>query len=44
LPPYASEQARTAALAKFIRYYNHDRPHAALGQLPPVSRATNVPS
>jgi transposase InsO family protein len=41
--PYASEQARTAALAEFIRYYNHDRPHAALRQRPPVSRVTNVP-
>lgn len=42
--PYASEQPRTAALAEFIRYYNHDRPHAALGQLAPVSRVTKVPS
>lgn len=37
--PYDSEQDRTDALAAFLNYYNHERPHSALGWLPPVSRA-----
>lgn len=36
--PYDSEDDRTSALAGFLNYYNHDRPHSALGWLPPVSR------
>lgn len=35
---YTSEHERRAALADFVAYYNHDRPHAALGGRPPVSR------
>lgn len=35
---YTSEGERRGALADFINYYNHDRPHAALGGRPPVSR------
>lgn len=35
---YTSEQERRAALADFLNYYNHDRPHAALGGRPPISR------
>ncbi len=35
---YTSEQDRRAALADFLNYYNHDRPHAALGGRPPISR------
>lgn len=35
---YVSEEARTAALADFLNYYNHERPHSALGYKPPVSR------
>lgn len=36
--PYGSEADRTAALADFLNYYNHERPHSALGYQPPVSR------
>jgi hypothetical protein len=35
---YTSESARREALSDFLNYYNHDRPHGALGGLPPVSR------
>lgn len=35
---YTSEQDRRAALADFLNYYNHERPHSALGGRPPVSR------
>ncbi len=35
---YASEQERRAALIDFLNFYNHERPHSALGQLPPSSR------
>jgi hypothetical protein len=40
---YDSSAERTAALAPWLHEYNHHRPHAALGGLPPVSRVTNVP-
>jgi transposase InsO family protein len=40
---YDSSAERTAALAPWLHQYNHHRPHAALGGLPPVSRVTNVP-
>ena len=40
---YRSEQARTAALARWLHHYNHHRGHTALGGLPPVSRVTNLP-
>lgn len=33
----------TAALDSWLHEYNHHRPHASLGGLPPVSRVTNVP-
>ena len=36
--PYDSEADRTGALAGFLNYYNHERPHSALGYLPPVTR------
>ncbi|MER7475295.1 IS481 family transposase [Micromonospora sp. NPDC000018] len=35
---YSSEHERRVALAEFVNYYNHDRPHAALGGRPPISR------
>jgi transposase InsO family protein len=41
---YSSEQARTAALARWLHQYNHHRGHSALGGLPPVSRVTNLPA
>ncbi len=40
---YRSEQARTAALARWLHRYNHHRRHTALGGLPPVSRVINLP-
>lgn len=36
--PYDSEEDRTAALAEFLNYYNHERKHSALDWLPPVAR------
>ncbi len=40
---FLSESARRKALPAWLHEYNHHRPHAALGGLPPVSRVTNVP-
>lgn len=37
---YTSERDRRAALADFLNYYNHERPHAALGGRPPISRTS----
>jgi transposase len=39
---YSSETARRAALPAWIHYYNHHRPHTALGRSAPMSRLTNV--
>lgn len=35
---YGSEHERRVALANFLNYYNHERPHTALGGRPPISR------
>jgi len=35
---YLSEDERLAALSNFIRDYNFDRPHTAIGNQPPASR------
>ncbi len=35
---YGSSAQRTAALARWLHYYNWHRPHAALGGQPPISR------
>jgi transposase InsO family protein len=35
---YGSSPERTAALAASLEFYNHRRPHGALGRHPPVSR------
>jgi transposase InsO family protein len=40
---YGTETARRKALPSWIHYYNHHRPHTALGNKPPVSRLTNLP-
>ncbi|MFJ9319452.1 integrase core domain-containing protein [Streptomyces globisporus] len=37
---YTSERERRAALANFLNYYNHERPHSALGGRPPISRTS----
>lgn len=36
--PYDSSAARTARLQPYIRYYNHQRPHASLGRRAPWTR------
>ena len=40
---YGTETARREALQGWIHYYNHHRPHTAIGNKPPVSRLTNLP-
>jgi transposase InsO family protein len=40
---YTSEKTRRAALSAWLHHYNHHRPHTALGNLPPITRCTNVP-
>jgi len=36
--PYPSSTQRRAALAPWIDFYNHRRPHGSLGRQPPISR------
>jgi transposase InsO family protein len=36
--PYRSSSARTAALLPWLRHYNLERPHRALGMKPPIQR------
>jgi len=36
--PYRTSALRTAALRPWIQYYNHERPHRALGMNPPMAR------
>jgi transposase InsO family protein len=36
--PYRTSNQRTRALAKWLRYYNEQRPHRALGMVPPLMR------
>lgn len=38
---YNSESARRAALPAWLHFYNHHRPHSAIGKLPPISRISN---
>jgi transposase InsO family protein len=40
---YDSETARREALPNWLHFYNHHRPHSAIGALPPISRLTNLP-
>jgi transposase InsO family protein len=40
---YNSETARRKALPAWLHFYNHHRPHTAIGKVPPISRLTNVP-
>jgi transposase InsO family protein len=36
--PYSSSRLRTAALPRWLRYYNHHRPHAGIGGQTPSAR------
>ena len=36
--PYRTSAQRTAALAPYLRFYNHRRPHASLGRRSPWMR------
>jgi transposase InsO family protein len=36
--PYLTSAARTHALPRFVRYYNHQRPHTSLGRRSPWTR------
>lgn len=36
--PYRTSNQRTKALPKWLRYYNEQRPHRALGRIPPLQR------
>jgi transposase InsO family protein len=40
---YNSEKARRAALPEWLHYYNHHRPHTAIGRSAPIERLTNLP-
>ena len=39
---YTSEKVRRAALSGWLHHYNSHRSHTALGNLPPITRCTNV--
>jgi transposase InsO family protein len=39
---YATNEARLAALPGFVEFYNHRRPHTALGGLSPAAVVNNV--
>jgi len=40
---YASETERRQALPGWLHFYNHHRPHSAIGGKPPITRLTNLP-
>ena len=40
---YLSESARRKALPAWLHEYNHHRPHTAIGNVPPITRLTNLP-
>jgi putative transposase len=42
-PPKADINAQQAAFDTFVHSYNHDRPHEALGQIPPADLYTPSP-
>ena len=39
---YNSESARRAALPAWLHFYNHHRPHTAIGRSAPITRLTNL--
>lgn len=40
--PWLSNKERAAALAAWLEHYNRERPHGALGGLPPISRVATT--
>jgi transposase InsO family protein len=40
---YNTDAERRAALPEWLHFYNHHRPHSAIGGRPPLTRLTNVP-
>lgn len=40
---YTSTQQRNTALPDWLHFYNHHRPHTAIGGQPPITRLTNLP-
>jgi transposase InsO family protein len=40
---YTTETQRQAALPGWLHFYNHHRPHSAIGGQPPITRLTNLP-
>ena len=40
---YPTEAARRAAFSPWLHWYDHHRPHTALGGHPPITRCTNLP-
>ncbi|HEY3556448.1 MAG TPA: IS481 family transposase, partial [Kribbella sp.] len=40
---YTSNHQRNTALPGWLHFYNHHRPHSAIGGQPPITRLTNLP-
>jgi transposase InsO family protein len=40
---YPTESARRNALPAWLHHYNHHRHHTAIGNVPPITRLTNLP-
>jgi transposase InsO family protein len=40
---YDTDQQRRDALPGWLHFYNHHRPHSAIGGQPPITRLTNLP-
>jgi transposase-like protein len=40
---YTTETQRKTALPGWLHFYNHHRPHSAIGGQPPITRLTNLP-
>lgn len=40
---YESTEQRNTALPNWLHFYNHHRPHTAIGGRPPITRLTNLP-
>ncbi|MBQ6643597.1 MAG: IS481 family transposase [Saccharopolyspora sp.] len=40
---YRSNTERHTALAPWLHFYNHHRPHSAIGGQPPINKLTNLP-